>query len=226
MASIRLILILSLLAIVGWSPVYAGGILDSIKDVLGFGTKTDQIVIPSTGASLPPFFRVEMEIVRLSNQAGIQASGSSCDKLDACDTWVYSYIDTEKPTASFPGSLAVSAIPKVFESVDNNSPNINALITRDICNPKDVANIRAVGRVHVMDHNKVLSDSLINDFDCSVGGAVANNQQSAAWTDSQCIAKHVPKKMQLFARTRIYRIPPGDCTNARLSATTEKPAKG
>jgi len=219
MASLKL-LILAVALVFGGQQVSCGGIIDSIKGALGLGTNADKIVVPSGSANLPNYFRVETEIVRLSNQAGIQSNGGSCDKTDACDTWVYAYLDTEKPTATFPGSLAVKAIPKVFESTDNNNPNINALLTRDICNPRDVQNIRAVARVHIMDHNKVLSDSLIDDFDCPVGGAVANNKQSANWIDSKCVAKHQPKKLQLFARTQIYRISPNDCTNARPAPTT------
>jgi len=134
------------------SGANAGGLIDSLKGALGFGTDAEKISVPGgRDSSLPNYFRVETELVRISNQAGLQSSGSVCDKTDACDTQVYAYLDTEKPTASFPGSLAVKAIPNVFKSTDNNNPNINVVLTRDICNPKDINNIRAVARVHVTD---------------------------------------------------------------------------
>jgi hypothetical protein len=212
--------------IVGASLVNAGSVIDKIKGALGLGTGAENIVVPGGSGNLPNYFRVETEIVRLSNQKGIQSSGSSCDKTDECDTRVYAYLDSEKPTSSFPGALAVTAIPKIFESTDNNNPNINVLLTKDICNPKDITHLKVVARVHVTDHNKVLSDSLIDDFDCPVGGAVANNQQSANWIDSRCVAKHNPKKVQLFARNRIYRIPANECSNARPAAATSKSILG
>lgn len=50
--------------------------------------------------------------------------------------------------------------------------------------------------MHVVDHNKLLSDSLIDDFDCAVGGTAANNANSANWADCKCEGKKQPKKIR------------------------------
>lgn len=47
------------------------------------------------------------------------------------------YFCSEKPTAAFPGALAVKAFPNIFKSADNNNPNINVKLSKDICNQKD-----------------------------------------------------------------------------------------
>lgn len=39
-----------------------------------------------------------------------------------------------KPVSPFPGSRAVDVFPKVFSVDDSNSPNINTVVTVDVCN--------------------------------------------------------------------------------------------
>jgi len=213
----RLISILYALAI---GLVYVeAGIFDSIKNVFGMGAPKEEVSIPSGQENLPPYFRFESQIVRLDNQGGILGSGSKCETFGSCDPWVYGYIDTESPTKSFPGSLDTKAIPKIFQASNTNSPDIQQTLTKDACNVKDLSKMKAVLRVHVMDHNKLLSDSLIEDFDCPIGGTVGASEKASQWTDANCVGKKQPKKIKLAVRTRIYRIDSRDCSNARPSSS-------
>ncbi|XP_055334654.1 uncharacterized protein LOC129585812 [Paramacrobiotus metropolitanus] len=208
--ALSLFLVLS----VGYHSVHAAGILDSIKNVFGISSNKEQIVVPSGGERLPNYYRIEALVVRLENQAGIKSNGGSCDTFGKCDPIVYAYIDTDKPTNTFPGSLDVKAIPKIFETTNNNSPDINYKLTKDICN-KDPNTQKAMLRVHVTDHNTILSNSLISDFDCPLGGTLANEERSATWQDAICTGKYQEKKIRLSARVKMYRVPQNDCTNAR-----------
>jgi len=203
------------------STAVSAGILDSIKNAVGLGPNKEQIQVQPGSENLPNYFRIETEVVHLENQGGIKSNGGSCTTFGKCDPQVYAYIDTEKPTNSFPGSLDIKAFPRIFEAKSNNNPDIGAKLTKDVCN-KDITQQKATLRVHITDHNKILSDSLIDDFDCPVGGTAAKNAESAQWTDAKCSGKNQPKKIILSVRTKIYRISPKDCSNARPAPSTPK----
>jgi len=192
----------------------AVGIFDSIKNLFGISSNKEQIVVPSGSERLPNYYRIEALIVSLQNKAGIKNNGGSCDTLGTCDPRVHAYIDTVKGTSKFSGSIDDKAIPLIFSVNNQNSPDINYKLSVDICN-KDPNTQKAMLRVHVMDHNTALSNSLINDFDCPLGGTLANDERSATWQDAICTGKFQQKKILLSARVRVFRVQPNDCTNAR-----------
>ena len=56
---------------------------------------------------------------------------------------------------------------------------------------------KATLRVHVLDWNKVFTNSLIGDFDCYVGGNVGTSMQNAKWTSAgNCVGKYIPDKIK------------------------------
>lgn len=56
---------------------------------------------------------------------------------------------------------------------------------------------KATLRVHVMDRNKLFTDSLISDFDCYVGGHVGTSVQDTKWTSTgNCVGKYIPDKIK------------------------------
>ncbi|OQV13448.1 hypothetical protein BV898_12300 [Hypsibius exemplaris] len=205
--------------------VVSAGILDSIKSVLGITSSSTSSAIQqdSSGANLPNYFRIEAELVRMDNVGGIKSTGGSCDTIGQCDPVVYAYLDVLKPTGPFPGSRAVEAFPQVFTIDDVNSPKINTVVSADVCN-KELT--KATLRVHVMDRNKLFTDSLISDFDCYVGGSVGRNVNDAKWANTgNCVGKFMPDKIKFVFRSRIYRIDPKLCVesaNQAPAATTSK----
>lgn len=46
-----------------------------------------------------------------------------------------------------------------------------------------------------MDKNKLLSNSLVDDFDCPIGGSMGANEKTAQWVDAKCVGKKQPKKI-------------------------------
>lgn len=64
-------------------------------------------------------------------------SGNTCEPMWNY-TWTFNWIRLhgcrEQWTKSFPGALDVKAIPKIFEAMDTNNPNIGITVSKDVCN--------------------------------------------------------------------------------------------
>ncbi|GAU88073.1 hypothetical protein RvY_00836 [Ramazzottius varieornatus] len=196
------------------------GLWSVLKDLLGFAPDTagsSEICVPKS-SNLPNFFRVEAEIRELKNPSGVQSNGSPCDIGGKCDPIVYAYVDLIKPTSPFPGTLAVESMPKVFAVDGTNNPSISTVVSADLCGQ---TLIKATLRVQIMDHNALLTDSLISNFDCYIGGDVPDSVQQAEWSPVEtCVSKFQSDKLTLTFRSRMYRISQQDCRDSRMMFPT------
>nr|7DBT_A Chain A, AMNP/g12777 [Ramazzottius varieornatus]7DBT_B Chain B, AMNP/g12777 [Ramazzottius varieornatus]7DBU_A Chain A, AMNP/g12777 [Ramazzottius varieornatus]7DBU_B Chain B, AMNP/g12777 [Ramazzottius varieornatus] len=158
------------------------------------------------------FFRIETEIQRLDNPAGILANGKKCDFTGACDPVVTAFLDLESPLSPWPGSVAASKWKTIFEATDQNSPTIGRSVIRDMCGGS-ASNVNL--RVLVNDADSLSSQDEIGKFSCLFqldARDVAMDSLSAQWGPStECTAEAQQGKIRLFARRRAFEIPSTSC---------------
>ncbi|OQV13447.1 hypothetical protein BV898_12299 [Hypsibius exemplaris] len=170
--------------------------------------------------TLAIYYRIEAELVNLENNGGIRSTGAPCDSSGSgpCDPILYAYIDVQQPNSPFPGALTTALFPKVFAANAINSPRIGAIVSATVCNQK-VA--KGTLRVRIMDRNKIMANSLINDYDCYIEGRSGVTPNEAEWTrPTNCVGHYIPGKTKLVFRSRIYHIKPDQC-----SGILSRPAK-
>ncbi|GAV02021.1 hypothetical protein RvY_12635 [Ramazzottius varieornatus] len=183
----------------------------------------------SSTLDLPQFVRVEIEIQRLENPGAVLATGKACKFFSgACDPSISAFLDSNSPLSPFPGAaLPVEQWPKIFSQSNTNSPTIGKSVNKDICGGAlDKVNLR----VHAVDSNTLLSDSLLANFDCpfSINARdIAKDANTATWGEStECRNTNPNSKIRLFARQRAYQIPPNVCRSDSSLALDSASAAG
>ncbi|OQV25415.1 hypothetical protein BV898_01091 [Hypsibius exemplaris] len=171
----------------------------------------------------PDFARVEVEIQRLENSAGILSNGKSCDFTGACDPVVNAFLDADSPLSPWPGnSLALSKWPLIFQVDNVNSPSIGKSVNRDICGGAlNKVNLR----VHVSDSDSASSNDEIGNFECVFDldpRDITADALSAQWGPStECKSSTQPGKIRLFARERAYQIASSSCRASGAAGSTD-----
>lgn len=156
--------------------------------------------------------RVEYKLTKLQNPGGIIYNGKKCDMGSKCDPRVSGYVDTEKALNAWPGPKPMSQFTKIYEDDDVDSPDIQKIVSRDICVGSSYTKSNL--RVDAVDKDLTGTDQM-EQFEClSVGGTrdVKASERSAAWSDERpCSGKYNPDKVKLIYQFRAYNIPEREC---------------
>ncbi|XP_055349034.1 uncharacterized protein LOC129595927 [Paramacrobiotus metropolitanus] len=174
----------------------------------------------STARELTGHFRLEARLLRLENPDGLLGSGSRCDTVGPCDPVISAYIDyeTASAVAGTPEAPDYITYTPVLEVRDENSPVINKVLSRDTCG-RTIKKVLV--RVHVVDHDRLSSEDLLDDFGCHVkmDQEPAGNMELAEWSrELYCLPKSGLQKLRLSWKYRFFRVDPEDC-RTMLSAT-------
>lgn len=156
------------------------------------------------------YLRIEFELIKLTNEKGVNIDGSKCDTFGACDPICFAYIDTERPNSDFPGARTdLKLFTQVFETDDNNSPTFTkANITREVCGDPFSS---ATARVYCEDKDSIGSSDMINKWDCPLSKDPEFSEVLASWTTGECRAQKQADKMKLTYRFKIHTIPRARC---------------
>ncbi|GAU87505.1 hypothetical protein RvY_00337 [Ramazzottius varieornatus] len=156
------------------------------------------------------FIRIEANILRLDNPRGISHTGLPCDITDSCDPRVIAFIDTEKPNHDFGGdSVPYRNWFTLYDGNNINSPEINKLITRDICGVP----IRKVNvRVRAIDKD-MFNDDKIDNFACFIttDNTPAADEKSAQWSAEMPCYGEDKSAIRVWIQWRWYLIPEQQC---------------
>jgi len=173
----------------------SGGIVDRIQDA------RDARNYPL----LKDYVRIEAKILRLDNPRGLP-----CDITDLCDPKVIAFIDTEKPNHDFGGdSVPYRNWFTLYDGTNINSPEINKVITRDICGQP----IRKVNvRVRAIDKD-MFNDDKIDNFACFIttDNPPAREETSASWSPEFPCYGEDKSAIRVWIQYRWYLIPDSEC---------------
>ncbi|GAV09707.1 hypothetical protein RvY_19200 [Ramazzottius varieornatus] len=167
------------------------------------------------GGSFPDYFRVEVEIQELDNPSGVLSTGQHCDTMNDCDVRVQAYLDVSNPRTPWPGTYSPSRWAIIYEGTNNNSPQFNRVITRDICGGS-LSTVNA--RVQALDADDLSGHDEIGQFEClfDVNPRDITAPNMARWSSSkQCSNVRQQGQARLLARIRVYEIPSSSCRASR-----------
>jgi hypothetical protein len=174
------------------------------------------------------YLRIQVELIKLTNEKGLTIEGSKCDTFGSCDPVVYAYIDTDRPNADFPGSRDSKYWPKVFEIDDKNTIDFrNANLSRDVCGlPYRDAKLRVL----VEDKDSVSANDVIAKFDCPIVSEPDTSETFSKWQSGTCTSSTptAPKAVTLTVRYKIFSVPrircdPDSGAVRVVGGTTAKP---
>jgi len=159
--------------------------------------------------------RVEYRLSNFKNPGGILASGRKCDRglNKKCDPVISASIDTDSPSAPWPGSKPVRQWTKVFEADEMDSAAVNKIVSKDMCSSRSPFT-RANLRVNVVDNDGTKS-APIEQFECLLSASardLPNRETDAQWSaEKSCTAKNNPDRVKLMYSWRAFRINDRDC---------------
>ncbi|XP_055354081.1 uncharacterized protein LOC129599782 [Paramacrobiotus metropolitanus] len=163
----------------------------------------------------PEYVRVEVELLKMSNEGAIDHKNAYCDlNGNACDPVVLASLDTEHSFKEWPGPSDPAFWSEVFRVDNTNSPTLNKLLTKDSCGRPFRS---AVARVIAEDLDHWDARTLINHWQCPVTKAlVAGSRDAAQWSGPlPCISRYRPVEgkdvITLTFRYKAYQIAPGEC---------------
>jgi len=169
------------------------------------------------------YVRIQIELVKFSNDKGVTIDGSKCDSFGQCDPIVRGFLDTERPNADFPGARDSKYWPVIFQTDDKNTFDFrNANLTRDVCGVpyRDVTL-----RVLIEDEDAISKNDIVNKFDCPITREPDSSEILATWHSNICTPKQ-QSQMKLTFRYKVYVIPRSRCDTTsgvlNLGATTKR----
>jgi len=159
--------------------------------------------------------RVEYRLSNFRNPGGILASGKKCDKgiNKKCDPLITASIDTDSPSAAWPGSKPVRSWTKVFEADEADSVAVNKIVSKDICTSRSPFT-RANLRVNVVDVDGT-HNTPIEQFECLISANardIPRTESGATWSsEKSCTAKSNPDRVKLNYSWRAFSISDREC---------------
>ncbi|GAU99604.1 hypothetical protein RvY_10577 [Ramazzottius varieornatus] len=185
------------------------------RPVSAFGSSSFNTPDPTRGQ----YVRIVASLVAFENARGTTSTGSSCSTFGHCDPLVFANLDTERPNAAWPGSLDTKFWPQVFAAKSQDSFKMNLEnITKDVCGQ----NYREANlRVHIEDKKALLSNAVINDFDCVINRDPQESAAAATWSPTrECIPRFASPKHTLTYRYKVHYVPRISCGLSRSTTTT------
>jgi len=154
--------------------------------------------------------RVEYRLTRYQNPEGIVSNGRKCDRGAGkkCDPIITGSIDSDTPSAAWPGSKPIKTWAKIFRQDEVDSAAVNKIVSKDICNGQYS---RANLRVKVDDVDGTHTTP-IEQFECLAGRDISPRESSAQWSpEKTCTAKFNPDKVKLNYSWRAFTIRDSEC---------------
>ncbi|XP_055344282.1 uncharacterized protein LOC129592300 isoform X2 [Paramacrobiotus metropolitanus] len=159
--------------------------------------------------NFPPYYRVEVEIIKFSNPGSVDLSNHWCDSTSKCDTGISAYLDLDKPLKPFESAAKAKV---VFTSTDNDSPTVNAIVNHDVCGG---ASSQVTLRAYIYDTDVGGIWQTIDDIDCKFiinPSDVASDAKNAKWgPTTTCQAKYRNSDHVLTAHIRAFKTDEATC---------------